>query len=159
MASITFRWNSTGVTVAGVTFSPSTSNTNLYSPYAVVVDASNTIYVADYSNNRVQRFLSGSLSGVTVAGQSTGVSGSGLTSLNGPNGIALGASGDLYVADNLNHRIQLWLNGSSSGSTVAGTGEIIRYLALGSAFRSFSLYFKVRWGRQILIYRLQQMFQ
>ncbi|CAF4261771.1 unnamed protein product, partial [Rotaria sordida] len=58
--------------------------------------------------------------GVVVAGDST--SGTSASQLDGPQGVFVNEAGTLYIVDNLNHRIQKWNNGASSGVTVAGTG-------------------------------------
>ncbi|CAF4201526.1 unnamed protein product, partial [Rotaria sordida] len=58
--------------------------------------------------------------GVVVAGNGTG--GTSASQLNGPWGIFVNEEETLYVADHLNHRIQRWDNGASTGVTVAGTG-------------------------------------
>ncbi len=47
----------------------------LSSPYGSFVDENQTVYVADYGNQRVQKWLAGAASGVTVAGV-TGMTGS-----------------------------------------------------------------------------------
>ena len=84
------------------------------------VDSSNSIYIADYGNNRVQRWLPGATSGTTVAGQASGTSGSAANLLNRPTDVVVDSGGNVYVADSNNHRIQYWANGASSGITVAG---------------------------------------
>ena len=118
--SVTYRWNSTGITVAGGT--NGTANNELNLPYGILVDSSNAIYVADQNNNRVQKFLSGSLTATTIAGQSTGTSGTSLADLDKPTGIAFDSTGNIYVADRVNHRIQYWATGATTGVRVAGTG-------------------------------------
>jgi hypothetical protein len=55
----------------------------------------------------------------TVAG--TGVAGSGADQLNVVHAI-LDNSGNIYIADANNHRVQKWAPGATSGITVAGTG-------------------------------------
>jgi hypothetical protein len=52
----------------------------------------------------------------------TGSSGSGPTELNEPRGIFVDESLNLYVADTLNHRVQLFRPGQANGTTVVGTG-------------------------------------
>lgn len=46
--------------------------------------------------------------------------GGGANQLSGPEGIALGRNGDLYIADEGNNRIQKWAPGATSGTTVVG---------------------------------------
>lgn len=53
-----------------------------------------------------------------VAGGSS--DGSGSDQLSQPRGITIDASGNLYIADFGNHRIQKWAPGASAGETVAG---------------------------------------
>ena len=121
--NFSYHWNTTGITVAGVTGNPGVSNSRLSLPISIVVDASNTLYISEFANNRVQKWLRNASNGTTVSGRSNGISGSGLSYLNGPFGIAVDFEGGIYVADASNNRIVHWANGSSSGTLVAGTGE------------------------------------
>ncbi|CAF3416761.1 unnamed protein product [Rotaria socialis] len=116
------RWNTTGVTAAGVGGSPGNNSSQLNTPADVSVDFSNTLYIADYGNNRIQKWLSGASNGTTVAGQASGISGSNATDLQHPAGILVDSTGNIYIADTNNHRIQFWAKGALSGVTIAGTG-------------------------------------
>ena len=92
-------------------------------PEGVAVDSSGDLYIADTANNRVQEVAASSHTqwGIsmtagdiyTVAGSATGSSGysgdNGLATsalLNSPQGVALDSSGDLYIADTGNNRVQ-----------------------------------------------------
>jgi sugar lactone lactonase YvrE len=115
------KWVSpaTGVLVCG----SAGSNANQFNgPQGLFVDttASNTLYVADTSNHRIQMWLPGASTGTTVAGQ-TGVSGSGLNQLNYPETLTLDQNRNMYIVDYSNNRIMLWVVGSTSGILVAGT--------------------------------------
>ena len=92
-------------------------------PMGLALDSSNALYIGDYNNNRVQKFLPGILNGTTVAGQANGVQNRTPETLNFPAGVLVDSSGNLYVADSGNSRVQLWLSGASSGITVAGNGK------------------------------------
>ena len=59
--------------------------------------------------------------GEIVAGV-TGVPGTAPNQLNEPWNIYVDSSNILYIADSQNHRIQRWLPGALTGTTVAGTG-------------------------------------
>lgn len=100
-------------------------NAQLNSPYGVVADASGNVYIADSGNNRVRKI---SPNGVisTVAGTGTsGYSGDGGSAssaqLSGSRGVALDASGNLYVADYSNQRIRM-VAPNGTITTLAGTG-------------------------------------
>jgi hypothetical protein len=121
--SAVLRWNSTGLTVAGVTGQFGNASNYLNVPFGLAFDWSNTLYIADWSNHRVQKYLIGSSFGVTVAGQPTGVYNSTSNFLYYPGDVAVDGNDNVYVADTYNNRIQFWKNGSSSGVTVAGTGK------------------------------------
>ncbi len=112
------------VTVAGGNGSGNAAN-QLNTPLSAVTDAQGRIYVADYFNERIQRFPAGSTSltnGVTIAG--TGVAGFGATQFNRPSGVALGVNDTLYVADYNNTRIMRYNPNSVGGDngTRIGTG-------------------------------------
>ncbi|CAF4324046.1 unnamed protein product, partial [Adineta steineri] len=51
-----FAGQSNGITIAGVTGSPGISQSQLFSPYWVIVDNQLNLYVSDTFNNRVQFF-------------------------------------------------------------------------------------------------------
>ncbi|TAE24972.1 MAG: hypothetical protein EAZ91_19790 [Cytophagales bacterium] len=114
-----------GTTVAGGAGSGSGAG-QLDSPVGVFVDGSGAIYVADLSNHRIQKFPSNSTagtSGTTVAGGNG--QGSNANQLRFPTSVYVDGSGSIYVADNLNHRIQKFPSnstGSMAGTTVAGGG-------------------------------------
>jgi uncharacterized protein (TIGR03437 family) len=102
---------------------PATS-AELNGPWGVAVDAAGNLYIADVSNNCVRKVSNGVIT--TVAGNGTaGYTGDGgpatSAQLNNPYGVAVdSASGNLYIADYLNHTIRKVSNGVIT--TVAGTG-------------------------------------
>lgn len=57
----TANWNSTSTTVTGSTGTTGTTATLLNSPYDVSFDSYNYMYVVDYNNHRIQRYLPGYL--------------------------------------------------------------------------------------------------
>ena len=82
------------------------SPTLLNYPRDVFLDHMKNVYVADCDNNRIQLFLTGQSNGITIAGSTTGVSGSSSTLLNSPISLIVDSNLDIYVADYFNHRIQ-----------------------------------------------------
>jgi sugar lactone lactonase YvrE len=112
-----------GITVAGGNGYGSSAN-QFSRALSVFVDASGNIYVADFDNNRIQKFPAGSNSttnGITIAGGNG--HGSAANQLFGPVGVFVDNSGNVYVADQGNSRIQKFPAGSTSatnGITIAG---------------------------------------
>jgi sugar lactone lactonase YvrE len=98
----------------------------LYSPLGVAVDGSSNLFIADAGNNRVRKV---SPDGVitTIAGNGTpGYSGDGgpatSAQLRDPAGVAVDASGNLYIADTGNNRIRK-VSENGMITTVAGRGD------------------------------------
>lgn len=113
-----------GITVAGGN-GPGSAENQLARPNDVYVDAAGTIYVADLDNNRVQKFgapapedAGSPLNGITVAGGHG--YGDAANQFYGPNDVAVDASGNVYVADLYNNRVQKWAPNAITGITVAG---------------------------------------
>ena len=116
------RWNSSGVTVAGLTGSAGNGNNQLNAPIDVVLDWAQNLYIVDSNNHRVQKYLFGSSVGTTVAGN--GIPGGSPSQLRDPSRVLVDLNGNLYVSDNTNSRIQFWPQDATNGTTVAGvTGQ------------------------------------
>jgi uncharacterized protein (TIGR03437 family) len=102
------------------------SSTSLSGPTGIAVNQSTgTLYVADSGNNRVLRFprpvkQSGRITPDAVIGQTnftTATSASiNSTSLNTPEGLAMGPNGDLFVADGGNNRVLEFPAGAGTGA-------------------------------------------
>ena len=100
----------------------------LDSPAAIALDGTGTLYISDSHNHRVRRVDAATGVITTVAG--TGVAGSGgdngpatAATLDLPVGLALDASGDLWIADARAHRIRNVDARTGVIDTVAGTGS------------------------------------
>jgi sugar lactone lactonase YvrE len=99
-------------------------------PTGVAVDAAgHTLYIADQLNNRIRKVdLTASVPTITtVAGDGTAAyTGDGaaasLAELNGPRGLALDASGNVYIADTSNYCVREITISTGKIATVAGNG-------------------------------------
>jgi len=108
------------------------TSASFFYPFGVAVDASGTVYVADESNNRIRKITSAGVvttlagSGSAAFAEGTGTS----ASFAYPNGVAVDASGAVYVADTYNERIRkispqgvvTTLAGSSTAAFADGAG-------------------------------------
>jgi uncharacterized protein (TIGR03437 family) len=93
-------------------------------PIGVAVDSSGNLYIADFGNSRVREVSANNIG--TVAGSgSNGYSGDGgaaaKAQLNGPQGVAVDAAGDLFIADTENNRVREVTPGGLI-ATIAGNG-------------------------------------
>ena len=103
---------------------PATS-AELNGPSGVAVDAQGNLYIADTLNNRVRKVTPDGIIS-TVAGNGTSLySGDGgpavSAQLSGPQGLALDASGNMFVADAGNNVVRK-ISASGTITTVAGNG-------------------------------------
>ena len=95
-------------------------------PSGVAVDGAGNLFIADYGNHRIRR--------VDRAGTITTVAGTGRRGFSGdggpadqawlysPHGVAVDGAGNLFIADQYNHRIRR-VDPTGTITTVAGTGE------------------------------------
>jgi len=90
----------------------------LNGPTYIFIDREETIYVSDFSNNRVMKWYKGASEGIVVAGGQG--QGNSSNQLNYPQGLLVNEVGDVYVADCYNHRIMCWPLGSKEGRVVVG---------------------------------------
>jgi uncharacterized protein (TIGR03437 family) len=100
----------------------------LVEPMAVAVDSSGNVYIAEPTDGRIREVstVNGKVDINTIVGNGTlGFSGDNAAAtsaeLNRPTGVAVDASGNLYIADSLNNRIRLAKAGGNI-STFAGNG-------------------------------------
>ena len=96
-------------------------------PYAgIAVDAGGNIYFNDTFNNIVRKITpDGNLT--TIVG--TGKAGSAgdnqpavQAQLNNPSGLALDASGNIYISDSLNHKVRMVSSSKGTIATIVGSG-------------------------------------
>ena len=95
-------------------------NNQLNFPQGLFVDinASNTLYVADTNNHRIQMWLPGESTGITAAGI-TNYYGNSASQLWYPRTLIVDSNRDMFIADAGNNRIMRWTVGSSVGVVIA----------------------------------------
>jgi DNA-binding beta-propeller fold protein YncE len=105
--SLTDPWPANGTTVAGGNGAGSGSHQLNYPTDVKVSKKTGAIYIADFNNNRIQRWQQGATEGVTIAGDPYGNLGISATQLYHPIGLALNTNETrIYVCDQYNNRIQ-----------------------------------------------------
>lgn len=107
----------TGTIVAGGQGLGANPNQLKY-PMYIFVDTDCTVYVSDYGNNRVMKWMKGVKEGIIVAGGNGSVGD--LTQLSGPRGVWVDRYGHVYVADWGNHRVMRWEKGAKEGTMIVG---------------------------------------
>jgi sugar lactone lactonase YvrE len=101
-------------------------------PQGIAVDSAGNIFIADSSDNRIRRVDHATKIITTVAGKGKACSnptdkcGDGLLAtaafLNFPEGVAVDAAGNLYIADTKDHRIRFVNTSTGIITTIAGNG-------------------------------------
>jgi sugar lactone lactonase YvrE len=137
-------WAVNATTVAGSrSGSSGYTSKKLELPTGVFVDNTSAIYVADSSNYRVQRFPSGSTTGVTVI---NGSYGTGLNQFSSSkhtvqwlmfvcirslsilvDSMTIDTSGNIYILDGDLARVTIWAPKATSGILLAGGSNYSRY--------------------------------
>jgi len=101
------------------------TSASLRDPGGIVVDAAGNLYIADTSNQRIRKVTPAGIITTLAGNRSFGFAGDGgpatSASLGYPEGIALDAAGNFYIADTWNGRIRK-VTPSGIINTVAGDG-------------------------------------
>ncbi len=104
------------------------ANASLNGPAGLCFDAAGNLYIADGSNHCIRKIdvNTGIIS--VIAGTTQGFSGDNGLAVNAqlqyPNGVAVDASGNIYIADANNYRIRKVTVATGIITTVAGSGSI-----------------------------------
>lgn len=98
----------------------------VYSPHGIAVDASGNIYIADYGQARIRKVNTAGII-TTIAGTGVpGLSGDGgaatAAKIDGPSGIVLDASNNIFFTDRSNNRVCRIDATSGVITTIAGSG-------------------------------------
>ncbi|CAF0963276.1 unnamed protein product [Rotaria sordida] len=100
------KWSQYGVTVAGGN-GPGSAVNQLYYPWDMYVDNDQTIYVAEYSNQRITEWKCGATNGQVVAGGNK--QGNRTNQLNGPANVIIDKENDnIIICDLGNRRVVRW---------------------------------------------------
>ncbi len=127
-----FAATGTTTTVAGTTLGFSGDNgpattAQLNNPSGVAVDGVGNIFITDYDNHRIRKVITPTGVITTVAGTTAGFSGDNgparLAQLNRPVRVVLDGVGNLYIADQNNHRIRKVIVATGVITTIAGTTQ------------------------------------
>ena len=99
-------------------------------PYAVALDATGNIYIADSGNNRIRKVTVSTGVITTVAGDGKeGYNSDNVvatsTSLNIPKDVAVDATGNIFIADTGNNRIRKVTASTGIITTIAGKGNYL----------------------------------
>ncbi|NBV86703.1 MAG: hypothetical protein EBS01_10700, partial [Verrucomicrobia bacterium] len=99
------------------------TSASFYFPYGIAVDASGNLYVADTNNHKIRKITQAGVV-TTFAGSGNSGSGDGTgtnASFTAPRGIAVDASGNVFVADYEDHKIRK-ITPEGVVTTLAGSG-------------------------------------
>ena len=103
------------------------TNSSLNNPAGISLDAAGNLFIADRNNHRIRRVDAVSKLMTTVAGDGNpGFGGDGgaasAAQLNAPADVAVDSAGNVYIADQVNHRVRRVKSGTIE--TIAGNGTV-----------------------------------
>jgi streptogramin lyase len=130
-AGVTSTYAGTGT--SGYVDGPA-ATAQFYSPKAVAADAAGNIYVADFGNNLIRKIsTTGTVSTLAGKGVPGFLDGTGTAAVfRQPSGLAVDASGNVYVADKGNNAIRV-INSAGSVTTLAGNAAAGQHDDTGTA--------------------------
>ncbi len=101
------------------------TSAQFYLPTAVAVDKAGNLFIADSANSRIRKVTTAGIISTVAGDGNNGFSGDGSAAtsakLSNPVGVAVDASGNLFIADSVNQRIRK-VTTAGVISTVAGNG-------------------------------------
>lgn len=92
--------------MAGFTQAGGSGYSELNGPTSIFVDLNGSMYIADYNNYRIQKWLQDQPLGFTVAGGHG--NGATLDKLGTVYGIFVDNQSNVYVSENSNNRVSMW---------------------------------------------------
>ena len=98
----------------------------LKNPRGVLVDSSGNLYIADYGNHRIRVVRGGNIETYAGTGNdgTTGDGGQATSAkLKGPDNVSMDVAGNLYIADDQNHKVRQVNKTTNTIITVAGNGD------------------------------------
>jgi hypothetical protein len=117
----------------------------LFQPAGITLDAAGDLFITDNGNDLIREVKAGSSNVITVAGSGSGgyYGDGGLATsatLNGPSGVAVDASGNIFIADTLNNVIREVTASNGNITTVVGDQTLTVFSGDGGPATAAELY-------------------